>query len=135
MLQLTIHHPQTCRCILAYTSDDSVEAVDRESTFKIRVFFQRGPEMMHLNEPDDEVLYRQIVSEYRSQSYLLALAQTLLPSLTNEDYTWFFDDRRILHATFAGMSDSIKNQLKGNLKYEGEPGVVLWDMAGKVVVE
>ena len=91
--------------------------------------------MMHLNEPDDEVLYRQIVSEYRSQSYLLALAQTLLPSLTNEDYTWFFDDRRILHATFAGMSDSIKNQLKGNLKYEGEPGVVLWDMAGKVVVE
>lgn len=135
MLQLVNQKPDTCGCIFGYTYDDAVDGDQRASTHTIRIFFSRGPEMMHLNEANDEVLFNQIQGEQNTHSFVKALAKTLLPSLEDEDYTWSFDEKRMLHVSFRGMSDALKNQLRGNLKYEGEPGVVVWDMTDKVVIE
>lgn len=135
MLQLTTHSPDTCRCVLGYTFDDSVEQDKRESTHKIALFFSRGPETLHFNEQDDVALYNRIRGEQKTKNYLSALAKTLKPDLQEEDYTWSFDESRMLHATFRGMSNTLKSQLRGNLKYEGDPGVVFWDMTGKVIIE
>lgn len=144
MLQILWWEFDTCstpNCIAGEIYDDSLDEDDKQDGRTYGTIVARCPTPSHLRIEEPKNLYEALVEEQHRKNWIFELAKFYDTDLTQEDYSWRFSDRttpdgaRILICNFKGMTDRQKDQLRANMKFERNPGEVVWDGAGKIVVE
>ena len=113
------YSPDTCQCVLLETWDDTVDAEARIHTFHAMEVICAG----HAGE-DGVQLYQRILHENRRKNLLLAMAQSLDPTVLWTDYHWSFDPQRCLLASFPTLDATHLPQLQAFADLQFGPGLV-----------
>ncbi len=113
MLRVTRWSPDTCGCVLEYEWDDTIPQEQRVHKFS------KAINLCTYHKALAGKAYDAVVAENTSKNIVFGKAQEIKPSLTVEDYTWSFDDKRKLKVGFLGkLTAAEKAQLKTTIDSE-----------------
>lgn len=121
----------TCLCIIIYNWN--TELKEPEPSYVLTKIQRHCQAHQHLG---GQKLLLKILEESKLRQYTFALAKTIKPDLEEVHYSWYFDDKRILHAAFDGFTAEMNQTLRSDLRYWlNLEGTEWWDMTGKVIIE